>query len=207
MRLYHGTDEDSAEKIRIKIILNKGDIFTDNGQGFYLSDELIYAKDRAKFAVDRLMSILLLRSGRISKRNPEILKFDFNKDKAAEDLNMLIFDDDSENWRFFVTFNRIGAKYIKEINELFPEKINNINLDYDIVIDMIAEPERISMITKKVESILEKYSQHGGKIIKYRNKIFRLIRRVKVDYKYALTKQYSFHSERALKYLEIIEDV
>ena len=81
MILYHGTNADFDE-----IDLRKSKPNKDFGQGFYLSREYAQAMDMAKTKVEQLETVF-----------PTVLTFEAD-DEAMAQLNILRFDDYSEEW-------------------------------------------------------------------------------------------------------------
>lgn len=97
MILYHGSNIEIE-----RIDLGKSKPYKDFGKGFYLSDDESQAKEMAKFKV--------LTLGGESK----VTQFEFKKDELlASNLNILIFEDYSEDWLDFVIANRMGNQINK----------------------------------------------------------------------------------------------
>ena len=76
--------------------MSKGRKFLDFGSGFYLSDEISQAENRAKSAV------LFFEEGQ-----PTVSVFDWKKEQIT-DLNILHFPTANIEWLDFVLANRIG---------------------------------------------------------------------------------------------------
>lgn len=120
MLLFHGTDILSAENI-IKSGVNFEicDQYTDNGRGFYLTNNKAFAEVRA--------SVITL-----PPQKPVVVEIFFDENRAKEELNILRFDETTDDWRFFVAFNRTGLEHYSVMSSYFPQKINNLNHSYDI---------------------------------------------------------------------------
>lgn len=190
MLLFHGTDNFSAENI-IKSGVNFEicDQYTDNGRGFYLTNNKAFAEVRA--------SVMTL-----PPQKPVVVEIFFDENRAKEELNILRFDETTDDWRFFVAFNRTGLEHYSIMSSYFPQKINNLNHSYDIVIDYPAD-SGISSITDIIDELLDKAKGEPEPLKVYRNKLIRQIKRINEGNNDLLYKQYSFHTMRSLKFLHI----
>lgn len=188
MLLYHGTDDMSAQNILANgINFSLCDRFTDNGRGFYLSVNQQFALRRADVMTK-------------SPRKPVVLEMYYNEKLANKNLNILHFDTMSEEWKFFVIFNRVGIEYYEIMNDFFPKKRHNLKATYDIVIDIPADA-KISDRTYHIEKELKKFLATGDRE-KCRQNILNLIRSVTIGEGSAQARQISFHTDRALDYLK-----
>ncbi|MCM1112804.1 MAG: DUF3990 domain-containing protein [Muribaculum sp.] len=190
MLLYHGTDNLSAENIlKSGVKFEICDQYTDNGRGFYLTNNREFAEVRAS-----VMSL--------PPKIPVVIEMFFDENRAKEELNILRFDETSDDWRLFVTFNRAGLEHYNVMSLYFPQKLNNLNHFYDIVIDYPAD-SGISNITDKIDKLLDKAKESPKPLKVYRNKLIRQINLINVGNSDLLSKQYSFHTIRSLKFLHI----
>ena len=155
MILYHGTNADFGD-----IDLTKSKPNKDFGQGFYLSREYAQAMDMAKTKVEQLES-----------GSPTVLTYEAD-DKQMDELNILRFDDYSEDWAKFILLNR-----------------NNSNRqpahDFDIVIGPIAND--------RVGVQLWKYENHSIDL----PTLVHNLRNMR-----GITFQYFFGTERAIRILK-----
>ncbi len=109
MKLYHGSN----------VMIDKVDFakchpYKDFGRGFYLTDNIIHARN---MAFRRCM-----RTG----GEECITEYDFEFERASRDLNVKVFDRPTDEWAEFVMMNR---------NETIVHPAH----DYDIVIGPIAD--------------------------------------------------------------------
>lgn len=191
MFLYHGTDNFSAQNIiQTGIDFQRCDRFTDNARGFYLSKSIEFAEERAK-----TMTFSPLR--------PVVIRMNFDEEKAMNHLNIRKFEGITDDWRYFVAFNRSGLERFYLMNTLFPNKIHNLDFKYDVVVDIPADA-RISSITDQIDLKLADFDRHEGTTESYTYKkevrqLIHLINTGSVDLK---AEQYSFHTRRSLRYLE-----
>ena len=121
MRLYHGTNVDFEQ-----IDLTKSNRFKDFGQGFYLSADYDQAMAMAKIKVDQL-----------EEGEPLVLTFEINEEQIDK-LNVLRFQEYSEEWAKFILLNRRNNK---------PEPVH----DYDVVFGPIAD-DRVGVQLWKYET-------------------------------------------------------
>lgn len=189
MFLYHGTSYRSARNIvESGIDYRKCDPLTDNARGFYLSEKMEFAAERA-----RCMTM--------PGEKAAVVEMQYDEKRANNDLRVLTFEDVSEDWQFFVAFNRTGEEHFAIMNSFFPNKLHNLNLLYDVVIDIPADA-RISEKTYKIEQILNMALRHGDRAERYKMSVLRLIRSISTGNIDPQAKQYSFHTRRALTYLD-----
>lgn len=191
MLLYHGTSNISAHNIVTHgIDFGLCDEFTDNGRGFYLSQRREFAERRAEVMTPQ-------------SETPVVITMEFDEGNAAGKLNILRFGQASDDWQFFVVFNRIGKEYYKVLNELFPGKAHNLYAAYDVVIDVPADA-RISSKTRAIEKLVKEFVVVQDRIV-YRERILKEIASVAIGNERAQAKQVSFHTDRSLKYLKVSE--
>ena len=155
MILYHGTNADFGE-----IDLRKSKPNKDFGQGFYLSREYPQAMAMAKTKVEQLET-----------GTPTVLTFEAD-DEQMNSLQVLRFDDYTEEWAKFILLNR---------NNACSEPAH----DYDIVIGPIAN-DRVGVQLWKFENGTIDLST-----------LVHNLRNMK-----GITFQYFFGTERAIKILK-----
>lgn len=111
MILYHGTYIDIQS-----IDLNQCMPYKDFGQGFYLTDIEIQAREMA------------IRKSKFARNtSPHVLKYEFDEQQLNnEELQIKIFREVSEEWAQFIVANRYNPN-------------NMIIHNYDIVIGPIAD--------------------------------------------------------------------
>lgn len=190
MLLYHGTDNLAAKNITTcGIDFDKCDRFTDNARGFYLSKDKEFAKERA-------------RTMTFAPYKPVVIEMYFNEEKARKNLSIKTFDRITDDWKFFVAFNRTGFEKFKLMNSFFPNKLHNLDYKYDVVIDIPADA-RISLITDKIDRILDDVNNLRKPLKAYRRDVLELIYSINEGNVDLDAKQYSFHTARSLKYLEL----
>lgn len=189
MFLYHGTDHISARNIiESGIDFGKCDRLTDNARGFYLSTK----KD---FAIERAYTMTM------PGKRPAVVEMQYSEELANKNLRILNFDAVTEDWQFFVAFNRLGLEHFSTMNLLFPEKRHNLNFMYDVVTDVPADA-RISEKTYRIEEIIKKVSKQKTMAGKYRKDVLGLIRSISTGSIDPQARQYSFHTRRSLMYLK-----
>lgn len=121
MTLYHGTN---VEFDKIDLLMSKPN--KDFGQGFYLSDNYSQALDMAKVKCDQL-----------EWGQPIVMAYQVDEAELAS-LEVLRFDDYSEEWAKFILLNR---------NNSSREPAH----DYDVVIGPIAD-DRVGVQLWKYET-------------------------------------------------------
>ena len=121
MILYHGTNRDFDA-----IDLRKSKPNKDFGQGFYLSADYDQAMAMAKIKVDQL-----------EEGEPLVLTFEINEEQIDK-LNVLRFQEYSEEWAKFILLNRRNNK---------SEPVH----DYDVVFGPIAD-DRVGVQLWKYET-------------------------------------------------------
>lgn len=111
MILYHGTNIDIQS-----IDLNQCMPYKDFGQGFYLTDIELQAREMA------------IRKSKFARNtSPHVLKYEFDEQQLNnEELQIKIFREVSEEWAQFIVANRYNPN-------------NNTIHNYDIVIGPIAD--------------------------------------------------------------------
>lgn len=154
--VYHGTTLTSAEAIlKDGIRLDKGDPHTDNGQGFYTTENKAFAEARAKQAAKKELNQLkkkypnsrwgFRRMMALQKKvKPAVIKLILLIDDPG--LSVKKFNGCSEEWQRFIFANRISDKKFAEweINT-FP---HNRDQKYDVVIDETADTGVSSLISQ-----------------------------------------------------------
>jgi len=157
IRLFHGSN---AEVIVPDLSHSKP--FKDFGRGFYLSDD---EQQAWKMAFQKV------RQTRLGKA--EVSRFLFDETLLdAKELNVLKFNDYSEEWALFVLQNR-------NVNEIQPVH------QYDIVYGPIAD-----------DGVTYQLRRYQGGVIS----LSKLVEELK--YAKGITFQYFFGSERALRLLK-----
>lgn len=109
MKLFHGSNVKIA-----KVDFTKCHPFKDFGCGFYLTDNIIHARNMA------------FRRCMRTNGKECVTVFEFDYDNAVKNLKIKFFDKPSEEWASFVMMNR-------------NEDIEHPAHDYDIVIGPIAD--------------------------------------------------------------------
>ena len=121
MVLYHGTDEQSARSIlEDGIDLFAGNIHTDFGQGFYLTSDFSMATQWAK------------RKGLFTRG--AIVSYQFNEEKAIQQLRCREFKEADLVWAQFIANNRNGFRG-----------------QYELVIGQIADGQ-VTSITRTLQA-------------------------------------------------------
>lgn len=189
MLLYHGTDNLSAENIITNgVDFSKCDRFTDNARGFYLSRNKDFAEERA-------------RTMTFAPHKPVVIEMYFDEEKAKKNLNIRNFDNITDEWRMFVAFNRIGLEKFDLMNSFFSNQLHNLDYKYDVVVDTPADAG-ISSITDKIDLILDDINNLRMPFMTCRRDILELINSINEGNVNPDAKQYSFHTDRSLKYLQ-----
>ena len=134
MVLYHGTDEQSARAILENgIDLFVGNIHTDFGQGFYLTTDILMAKQWSQ------------RKGLFTRG--AIVSYQFDEEKAIKELRCREFKDADLIWAQFIANNRNGFRYARMMNM----SENNLRGQYELVIGQIADGQ-VSSITRTLQA-------------------------------------------------------
>lgn len=156
MRLYHGSNVMIDE-----VDFAKCHPFKDFGCGFYLTDNMKHARNMA-----------LRRSMRIGGEVC-VTEFEFDLERASQDLKVKVFDKPSAEWAEFVMINR-------------SETVVHPAHDYDIVIGPIADDSvamsfrlfqdgyiSISELVKRLEykELSIQYFFHNAKAVSYLNRV------------------------------------
>lgn len=155
MKLYHGSN------VMIDMVdFARCHPFKDFGCGFYLTDNISHARH---MAFRRCMRI---------GGDECVTEFEFDYDKAKQNLKVKVFDKPSEEWAEFVMMNR-------------NEAIKHPAHDYDIVIGPIADDSvvmsfrlyqdgyiSISELVKRLEykELSTQYFFHNAEAISYLNR-------------------------------------
>jgi len=154
MILYHGSNMEFE-----KIDLQKSKPNKDFGRGFYLSDNYDQALDMAQTKVEQLES-----------GSPIVMAYQVDDGELSE-LNVLRFEEYSEDWAKFILMNRNNAT-------------KKPAHDYDVVIGPIAND--------RVGAQLWRYENNSIDLPT-------LVKNLR--YMKGLTMQYYFGTERAIKLL------
>ncbi len=157
MKLFHGTNIDFAEINLAKSKPNK-----DFGKGFYMSADHKQAEDMARIKTEQL-----------EFGSPLVQTYEISDDSLSE-LNVLRFDEYSEEWAKFILLNR---------NNPLPNPVH----DYDVVIGPIADD--------KVGLQLWRYENHTIDLPT-------LVKNL--GFMKGITIQYFFGTERAISKLKRI---
>lgn len=123
MSLYHGTINVYSDLITskgIRIIPRKR-VYTDFGNGFYLTDNLEQAEAWARYLAENpkinpyIVDAFAINMSDLSKSlkqaKPVVIKYTLKDVNRFIDLNHQIFEDDSLPWKEFVVENRAGDAY------------------------------------------------------------------------------------------------
>lgn len=141
MRLYHGTDTNSAYFIKAKIDLSKSRKNVDFGPGFYTTPSYNSAKDWA-----------MAKTYGTHKR-PAVVVLEFDLDNAQH----LIYNfEPNLSWGRFVMNNRNGPKYIGQMSF----KLNNLDRHIPITYGMIAD-YKTAIIAKELDKTKSELQQEG----------------------------------------------
>ena len=168
MVLYHGTDEQSARSIlEDGIDLFAGNIHTDFGQGFYLTPDFSMATQWAK------------RKGLFTRG--AIVSYQFNEEKAIQQLRCREFKEADLVWAQFIANNRNGFRYAR----MMAMSENNLRGQYELVIGQIADGQ-VTSITRTLQA--EMAAVDEAVLSNFRRKEY--------------SKQYAFHSLAALDMLQ-----
>lgn len=185
MILYHGTDSISADRILSEgILLDIGSKYVDNGQGFYTATDKKFALERAKMVVEN-------RTYFDFKNLIEPVVLSFELDNSAfsnSDLNIKIFEDVSSEWKEFVLLNRLGKKFLCDNN--IKSENHNLDFKFDIVYNNTAD----AGITAVVSNIKKQKVNYLD-----------CLHSIDISDKKVWGKQISFHTEKGLKYLNLIK--
>lgn len=122
MKLYHGTDSDSAKDIydAQTVDVNIGSAKVDFGKGFYMTED-------PKKAI-----IWAYRKAKARRKKPALITIYFDYEAAAPYITS--FKDDLR-WAQFVINNRNGIKYITQISK----KEHNLDAKYHITHGRVAD--------------------------------------------------------------------
>lgn len=177
MKLYHGTNFSSAERIAAQgIDLSFSQNYLDFGKGFYTTPSREHA---VKMAVRKTFNYN--RKNR-KKEFASILQFDYEEDR--ENCNIKVFNMHSEEWMRFVLANRMTDRML----EIYSELNHNKDQRYDIVKGEIADG-KITFIADRIR----KGSEAFENVV-----MDDLLRDDKRKYGY----QISFHTPNALKCIQ-----
>lgn len=123
------------------------------------------------------------RTARLYGGTPQVTAFEFNESMLDDkDIEVLKFDKPSKDWAMFVLNNR--NKRFKDIQNALCNQDNK----YDVVVGAVAN-----------DDIAQLFRIFSSGLIDFETLIKGL------EYK-KLTDQYSFHTEKAIKYLKVCEE-
>lgn len=191
LKVYHGTDDGSAELILQGIDLNKCNEFTDNAKGFYVTTNRDFALNRAE-AVCKKLNIDVNED---TKKLPVVVSFDFDESLATRKFACKSFSNPNTEWKYFVFINRLGTNAYKKYQEIFKIKDNNLDFKYDIVFDPTAD--------SGIAHIVDSYRYSNSK--KTKQKLEQDIDNIDIGKKDVWDNQISFHSDKALVCLKNAE--
>lgn len=126
--------------------------------------------------------LMAKRVSRIYGGNPKVTVFEFDEGVHSDpSINVKIFQNPSKEWALFVLNNR--DRKFQDINSL------NCNIDnkYDIVVGPVADDDLALLFRTFTRGLID---------------IDTLVKEMK--YK-RFSNQYSFHTEKSLKYLKLVE--
>ena len=161
IKLYHGTDIDSASNIceAQQVDVSCGAKHTDFGQGFYLTDDYERALKWAK------------HKAQVRGKAPAVVTAEVDLETAAHLIES--FEDDIR-WGRFIINNRNGMKYIKKVS------FQDNNLDGRIsdidVLDVAKELRNTGNMLNSLDRILNKkysmqYAFHTDEATSYIKKL------------------------------------
>lgn len=125
--LFHGTVLANVSSIEEGIQLGKGNIYSDFGQGFYLTPEYGMAQNTARF-----------RAQIKQNEEPVVVAFVFD-DRALEYLNWKGFFFPDREWAHFVIANRCTNNKVRDV------VIHNHDARFDLVIGPVADGKKKSV--------------------------------------------------------------
>lgn len=182
MILYHGTLDRYAYDIFTNgIDLNKSKDLLDFGKGFYTSPDKGLAIDTAIRRAKRNNQFLTNPHAK-----PYIVKMKID-DSIFSTVNIKKFESIDDDWATFIINNRCELSFIKSKNIVY----HNHNLEYDIVIGATADGT-VSNIAYEVTNNITKVESGIYK---------KFLTKDKKD----LGTQISFHSEKIISCIEVIE--
>jgi hypothetical protein len=133
-------------------------------------------------AIKEQAELMAKRVSRIYGGNPEITAFEFDEEIFnGENVNTKVFLNPSEEWALFVLNNR--DRKFKDVSSL----ICNIDNKYDMVVGPVADDDLALLFRTFTRGLID---------------IDTLVKEMK--YK-RFSNQYSFHTEKALKFIKVVE--
>lgn len=182
MKVYHGTDSRSAQDIiQSGIKLYLGAKYTDNAQGFYVTESKEFAVRRANMVATRAR-----KKYNSTQIKPAVIEMEINLEAMAE-LNVKIFGKEDEGeWKEFVFKNRLGQE------ELDKRQISNTNHNLDMKYDIVMDETADARVSTLVEQFRTSYARGD-------NDFQRMACQIDISPNAVWAKQISFHSENALK--------
>lgn len=179
MQIYHGTISTGVENIiKNGIVLEKGKLKVDFGQGFYTTSSYTFAQSTA-----------INKARKTNTYNPNahvepyVLVYEFNYTKAKSNCNILSFSKMDTTWAQFIINNRNGFDYMNAVGSHFHNKTHK----YDIVNGFIADNDIVLLAStlKALNKRVQK-SDIDSMIYNY------------------FTNQISFHTKESLAYIKLI---
>lgn len=175
--LYHGTSSDCIIDLKEGILLEKGLKNLDFGQGFYLTANPKQAKEWA----ERKARVAAKFKGDPTIRGA-VFVYELDIDRVLlEDMRVLIFDGEDAEWAKYVFENRTGNTPVYE----------ELGRPAEIVYGPLADG-KTGLLVRQLQEQKIRFSE---------------FRRQLKGYKYPFPKdhQYTFHSERAIRALRLID--
>lgn len=183
MKLYHGTSNISADNIlKYGIDLEKGNTEVDFGKGFYTTNNFEFAEKRAIYRAKSES-----RFNRNADVKPVVIEFEIDENTINQKntkYKLKRFKGSNNEWAKFCIYNRCDNEFLEKNNIDF----HNKDSKYDIVIGKTAD---VSISTLSCRFSEGKYQIDKNTHTIIDNKDFKT--------------QFSFHSKRVLKELEIIK--
>lgn len=183
MKLYHGTSNISADNIlKYGIDLDKGNEEVDFGKGFYTTNNFEFAKKRAIYRAKSESPF-----NRDADVKPVVIEFEIDENIIKQQntkYKIKRFKGSDNEWAKFCIYNRCTNEFLEKNNIDF----HNKDFKYDIVIGKTADG-KISNLSYKFNKGMYQIDKDTHTIIDNKN----------------FKTQFSFHSGRVLRELEIIK--
>ena len=175
--VYHGTISVYEESLRAGIDLDRGIQTTDFGKGFYTTTIRSQAE---KFAARKAVAYNKQhRSG--AQAQPLVIAYELNTEILSR-CSGIIFSEPDTRWKEFIFNNRVGEDFI--ISDF-----HNLNTTCDYVYGAVADANIVTL-TKGVRESKTDFSSYCRDVIPLHN---------------GTADQLSFHSDRSLKAIELLE--
>lgn len=173
--LYHGTTSNHINSFKRGIRIDVSREVSDFGQGFYLTANYKQAENWAK-SIHRSE---VYYNGK--EFDPVVIKYEMDHN-IIKNTKTLLFSDTDNFWAEFIYANRALKKDLR----------NNINKNYDFVYGPLADGYRISLLIRQLDSGHIDFDSFTKRIQGYK-------------FPFPVDHQMSFHSDRAVKSLELIQ--